>query len=410
MARPIPAIDGITLEALNRDPYPVYARLRREAPIAWLPAAHINLVTRYDTIKHIDTTPADFPAYDLRSLQIRAMGHSMMRKDGEAHRTERAILQKCVNSDVIKNYWMPRFEGIVKALISDLKDKGKSEDKDTDRDTDTEKGEADLFADFAQPMAARCLMEILGLSNVRWRDLCDWSQSLMDAVGNYGNDPAIWARQEAVGRLIDEALDQMIEIKRIDPDPSFISALANAPGIGLEQIRANVKVIIGGGINEPRDAVCTAIYSLLANPEQMQLIKNRPSPRLWENLFEETVRFCAPIGMAPRRVAEDIELDGFLLKKNDVLGLSFASACHDEKYWGDGERFDITRRRRTHLAFGVGPHLCLGFRTARMQVGQLSTPNLLSALPGLRLDESKAVTFSGWVFRGPLSLPVKWDV
>lgn len=393
MARPISAIDDITLETLNRDPYPVYARLRREAPIAWLPAAHINLVTRYDTIKHIDTTPADFPAFDLRSLQIRAMGHSMMRKDGEAHRAERAILQKSVNSNVIKNYWMPRFEWIVKELISDLKGKG----------------EADLFSDFAEPMAARCLMEILGLSNVCWRDLCDWSQSLMDAVGNYGNDPAIWTRQEAVGRLIDEALDQMIEIKRINPDPSFMSALANAPDISLEQIRANVKVIIGGGINEPRDAVCTAIYSLLENPEQMQLIKNRPSHKLWENLFEETVRFCAPIGMAPRRVAEDIELDGFLLRKNDVLGLSFASACHDEKYWGDGGRFDITRRRRAHLAFGVGPHLCLGFRTARMQVGQLSAPNLICALPGLRLHESKAVTFSGWVFRGPLSLPVKWD-
>ena len=393
MVSPIPAINDITLAALTDDPYPIYARLRKEAPIAWLSAAHINLVTRYDTIKHIDTTPADFPAYDLRSLQIRAMGHSMMRKDGEAHRAERAVLQKCVNSNVIKNYWMPRFEWIVNELINDLKDKG----------------EADLFADFAQPMAARCLMEILGLSNVRWNDLCDWSQSLMDAVGNYGNDPAVWARQEEVGRLIDNALDQMIEIKRINPDPSFISALANAPEIGLDQIRANVKVIIGGGINEPRDAVCTAIYSLLENPEQMQLIKNQPSHKLWENLFEETVRFCAPIGMAPRRVAEDIELDGFLLKKNDVLGLSFASACRDEKYWGDGERFDITRRRRTHLAFGVGPHLCLGFRTARMQVGQLSAPNLISALPGLRLHESKAVTFSGWVFRGPLNLPVVWD-
>ena len=393
MVSPIPAINDITLAALTDDPYPIYARLRKEAPIAWLPTAHINLVTRYDTIKHIDTTPADFPAYDLRSLQIRAMGHSMMRKDGEAHRAERAVLQKCVNSNVIKNYWMPRFEWIVNELINDLKGKG----------------EADLFSDFAEPMAARCLMEILGLSNVRWNDLCDWSQSLMDAVGNYGNDLVVWARQEEVCRLIDDALDQMIEIKRINPDPSFISALANAPEIGLDQIRANVKVIIGGGINEPRDAVCTAIYSLLANPEQMQLIKDQPSHKLWESLFEETVRFCAPIGMVPRRVAEDIELDGFLLKKNDVLGLSFASACHDEKYWDDGERFDITRRRRAHLAFGVGPHLCLGFRTARMQVGQLSAPNLISALPGLRLDESKAVTFSGWVFRGPLSLPVKWD-
>jgi len=299
-----------------------------------------------------------------------------------------------VNGNVIKHYWTPRFEWIVKELIDDLKGKG----------------EADLFTDFAAPMASRCLMEILGLTNVRWDDLCDWSQSLMDAVGNYGNDPAIWAKQEQVSRLIDDALDQMIEIKRINPDPSFISVLANAPGIGLDQIRANVKVIIGGGINEPRDATCTAMHELLSHPEQLALVRDEPSDALWAAVFEETVRYCAPIGMVPRRVANDIELDGFLLKQNDQLGLCFASACHDEKYWDDGERFDITRKRRTHLAFGTGPHLCLGFRTARMQVGHLSVPNLIEKLPGLRLDENRQAHFGGWVFRGPLSLPVKWDV
>jgi cytochrome P450 len=393
MAKPIPVIDDITLEALNSDPYPIYARLRRDAPIAWIPAANINLVTRFDTIKHIDTTPQDFPANDPRSLQIKAMGHTMMRKDGDAHRAERSIVQKSVNANTIKEYWTPRFECIVNELIDDIKDKG----------------EADLFSDFAAPMASRCLMELLGLTNVRWDDLCAWSQSLMDAVGNYGNDPVIWEKQEQASALIDQALDQMIEIKRITPDPSLISMLANAPRVNLKQIRANVKVIIGGGINEPRDATCTAVHGLLSNSEQLSLVLMNPTEALWADVFEETVRHCAPIGMYPRRVAEDIELDGFLLKKNDLLGLCVASACHDEKYWNHGEYFDITRKRTTHLAFGTGPHLCLGFRTARMQVGHLSVPNLFAKLPGLRLNDTKETRFGGWVFRGPLTLPVKWD-
>lgn len=171
-----------------------------------------------------------------------------------------------------------------------------------------------------------------------------------------------------------------------------------------------MKVIIGGGINEPRDATCTALYGLLSNPEQLALVKENPTNELWADLFEETVRFCAPIGMYPRRVARDIELDGVQLRKDDQLGLCVASACHDEKYWKNGESFDIRRKRRTHLAFGTGPHLCLGFRTARMQVGQLSVPNLIAKLPGLRLNERKPAKFGGWVFRGPLTLPVKWDL
>ncbi|NHN39898.1 cytochrome P450 [Pseudomaricurvus alcaniphilus] len=393
MAKSVPVIDDITLADLYENPYPIYARLRREAPIAWIPAANIHLVTRFDTIKHIDTTPAEFPANDPRSLQIRAMGHTMMRKDGDAHRAERSVFNKALTPDVIKNHWAPRFAHIVNGLINDLKDKG----------------EADLFSDFAAPMASQCLMELLGLTNVRWDDLCDWSQTLMDAVGNYGNDLELWARQEKVSYLIDQALDEMIHSKRANPDLSLISMLANTPHISLEQIRANVKVIIGGGINEPRDATCTSLHGLLSDPEQLKLVKDNPTPDLWANVFEETIRYCAPIGMYPRRVADNLELDGYLLKKNDQLGLCVASACHDEKYWSDGDRFDITRKRNIHLAFGTGPHICLGFRIARMQVGQLSVPSLLKKLPGLRLDPIKDCSFGGWVFRGPLSLPVKWD-
>ncbi|NIB38094.1 cytochrome P450 [Pseudomaricurvus alkylphenolicus] len=390
----VPTINDITLAELSENPYPIYARLRKQAPIAWVPAANIILVTRFDTIKYIDTHPEFFPAFNPQSLQIRAMGHSMMRKDGEDHRLERAVLQKSVNSDTIQGYWMPRFERIVDELIDGFRDKC----------------EADLFTDFAAPMASLCLMEILGLTNVNWQDLCDWSQTLMDAVGNYGDDPQIWARQQQVSSLIDKALDQMIEIKRATPDPTFISQMANSETLSLEQIRANVKVIIGGGINEPRDATCTALYGLLSNPEQLSLVREQPSEPMWGKVFEEAIRYCAPIGMYPRRVAKDMELEGVALKRNDQLGLVVASACHDEKYWDHGDRFDINRKRCTHLAFGTGPHLCLGFRTARMQVGQLSVPSLIARLPGLRLNPEKAARFGGWVFRGPLSLPVKWNL
>ncbi len=398
MAIPVPVYDDITIEQLYQDPYPVFRRLRKESPIAWVSAANIHLVTSFDLIAHIDTHPEDFPAYDPRSLQLKSMGHTMMRKDFDAHRAERSVVQKSVTAKLIKEYWRPRFRWIIEDIVAQFTHKS------------SDKGEADLFSDFAAPMASRCLMELLGLINVRWDDLCEWSQTLMDATGNYGDDPDIWARQRTVSALIDESLDEMIAIRRKNPDPSFLSMMANHPGLSLEQIRANAKVIIGGGINEPRDATCTALWGLLAHPEQLEAVKADPSEATFANVFDETIRYCAPIGLYPRRVGHDLEIGGYQLKQDDMLGLCVGSACHDEKYWSEPEKFDISRPRRKHLAFGIGPHLCLGFQIARMQVGQLSVPYLLEKLPGLRLNPDVETAFGGWVFRGPLRLPVKWDI
>ena len=390
--RSVPIVDDVDINALHADPYPIYRRLRSDAPIAWVSAARINLVTRFDAIKHIDAHPEIFPAFDPTSLMIRAMGHGFLRMDGPEHRAERMLVQKSVTADLIRHHWLPRFQAIVDELI----------------DTISARGRADLFSDFAAPMASRCLMELLGLTNVRWQDLCIWSQSLMDAVGNYADDPQVWERGEKASAGIDAALDELISARRASPDPSMISHMANERSMPLEKIRANVKFIIGGGLNEPRDATLTAVYALLSEPQQLAEVLHEGT--LWSAVFEETIRYCAPIGMYPRTVLHDTEIDGISLQKGIRLGLSVASACHDEKYWENPERFDIHRPRRVHLAFGSGPHLCLGARTARMQVGQLSVPALFERLPGLSFDPDRPSKFGGWVFRGPTTLPVVWNI
>jgi cytochrome P450 len=388
---PAPTIDDISVSELSENPYPTYARLRKEAPVARVSSANIIMVTRFETIQYIDVNPESFPAFDSNSLMIRAMGHGFLRMDGPDHRKERMIVQKSVSADLIQNHWRPRFESIIDDLIAELKPKGS----------------ADLFSDFAAPMASRCLMELLGLNNVSWQDLALWSQSMMDAVGNYANDLDIWRRCEEASSGIDAALEELVEIKRANPDQSIISQMVNAGSMPIEKIRANVKFIIGGGLNEPRDATLTAAHGLLSNREQLTAALS--DTKLWAKVFEESVRYCAPIGMYPRLVAEDIVLEGVQLKKGDRLGLVVASACHDEKYWDNADSFDIHRKQRGHLAFGYGPHLCLGAKIARMQVGQLSVPRLFEHLPGLRFDPTRDAAFSGWVFRGPISLPVVWD-
>jgi cytochrome P450 len=126
MARPVPVIDDVTLESLYADPYPIYRRLRHEAPVAYLSAAGINLVTRFDDIIAIERDHERFPANDPRSLMIKAMGHTLMRKDGHDHRRERMALEPTFRPGTVKTHWGPIFEGICNDLIDRIAPRGRA--------------------------------------------------------------------------------------------------------------------------------------------------------------------------------------------------------------------------------------------------------------------------------------------
>jgi cytochrome P450 len=388
----MPTVSEITLPQLYDDPYPSYQKLREEAPVAWVPAANIHMVTRFDDIIAIERDIETFPANDPRSLQIKAMGHTLMRKDGAEHKRERTVLEPSFRPGTVANHWTPLFERIADDLISGIE----------------EKGSADLFTDFAAPMASRCLMEVLGLTNVTWQNLAIWSQSLMDAVANYADKPDVWERGRVAAEGIETALAIRAEELRANPDPSVISSMINADDpLTLEQVKSNVKVICGGGLNEPRDAACTLTYALLTNPDQRDEIVSGAVP--WKQAFEESIRWIAPIGMYPRRVAKETVLSDTQLEPGMAIGLIAGSACRDERHFANADVFNVHRERHPHLGFGSGGHFCLGAWVARKQVGEIGVPQLFKRLKNLRLDPERPARIGGWVFRGPLSLNVLWD-
>jgi cytochrome P450 len=176
----------------------------------------------------------------------------------------------------------------------------------------------------------------------------------------------------------------------------------------FDEIRSNVLVTIGGGLNEPRDAIGTAVYGLLAHPDQRALAESDDS--MWSKVFEEAVRWVSPVGMYPRQVTSSVELGGVKLEAGARIGVLIGSANRDDEVFPEGERFDIRRSKSPHLAFGGGVHYCLGTWSARTLVGGLMLPELFRRLPGLSLSPSRQVTWEGWVFRGPTSLPVEWRI
>ena len=386
-------VGEIALSDLYDDPYPIYRRLRAEAPVAWVPAANRFLVTRYDDIVALERHPEIFSANEHGSLMTRIMGHTLLRKDGAAHRRERAAAEPPMRPRTVNRHWLPLFQRNADALIDEFVDDGG----------------ADLFRQFAGPLAARNLAMVLGLRDAGDVDMQRWSQAMMDGGGNYADDPVVWERADAAAAEIDDAVRQAVDWVRDHPDESVVSSMVHAPDpLTVDEIRANVKVFVGGGLNEPRDSISVATWAVLTHPEIRAAVEADPSR--WKAVFEEAIRWVAPIGMYPREVAQTTELGGVTLEAGSRLGVCLASGNRDETVFERPDDFDIDRTNKAHIAFGGGPHFCLGTWVARAQVAQVALPTLFRRLPRLRLHDTEEVRLGGWVFRGLLNLPTTWAV
>lgn len=388
-----PVADWLSIPDLYRDPFPLYERLRAEGGVHWVPSVDRYLITSYEAVQATEFDQETFSANEEGSLQIRAMGHSMLRRDDPEHYPERKAWQPMLRPGAVKRTWTTVFERNARRYLDAMIEKGE---------------EGDLIWDFAAPYSAENLREILGFENATQEDLQRWSQTLIDATGNYADDPEIWAKGKRSFDEVDLALDEMLRWHADHPDHSLISTLLRIPDyeMPIEKIRANIKMTIGGGLNEPRDALGVAAWALLSHPEQRRAVEADPS--LWPVVFDEAIRWIAPIGLYSRQVTRDTELAGVKLPAGAKLGICVLSANRDERVWNDASSFDLRREVKPHLAFSKGVHVCLGAWVAKAEVATVGLPALFGRLSGLDLVPERPAEIAGWVFRGMLNLPVQW--
>lgn len=377
------------------NPYAAYKHFRRMGPIVHLPHLNRFMAVKYHAAKAIKTNDSVFlsddrafthaPAPMLRALQ----GRPLIRKDGEEHARERVAMAPSFGARAVRDSWTGSFRKIADECIAVLPI-----------------GETiDLMETLTAPFAAKCLREILGLRNASVPDLIRWSQDLIDATGNVTHDEAIYTRSDRTNHEIDAAIEGMIPVLRAEPDLSALSILVNTDDPMEEtQIRANIKLAISGGLNEPRDAVLTLLFCLLTNPEQMEAV--RADHVLLPVALEEALRWCAPIQLTSRIAAEDTEVENAAIPAGSFIWISSGSAGHDEDIWDEPDRFSLFRPKHAHQSFGGGPHFCQGTHIARMMIAKILMPRLLDRFPDISLPQPEQVAFEGFVFRGPASLPV----
>src|SRR3954451_21000847 len=384
-----PRID-IDPVAFWADPYPMLARMRKEAPIAFVPQLGSTLLTRRDDISISEKQIDVFSSHQPAGLMNRLMGHNMMRKDGEAHQIERRAMFPTVSPKTVKAHWTALFQAHAARIIDSLAP-----------------GRIDFMRDFALPFSGECLKSITVLTNIRYQDMDAWSQGMIDGIANYAGDPAIEARCHAATAGIDAAITDMLPVVRKTSDHSLLSVMIHA-GMPEENVRHNIKLTISGGQNEPRKAIAGCIWALLTHPEEFARV--REGTASWLQVFEEFARWISPVGMSPRRIAKAATVNGVDFAREDRVFLMFGSANRDEAHFANADRFDLTRDTSKSIAFGAGPHFCAGAAASRAMIADVALPSVFARLKGLRLDEREPVRITGWAFRGLQNLPVSWQV
>ncbi len=369
------------------DPYPALAEMRASAPICFVPQLNATLFTKRDDIftceKMIDVFSSDQPG----GLMTVLMGENMMRKDGEPHLLERKQAFPALSPRTVRDVWKAQFEHHTAEILDGFKS-----------------GQViDLVTEYAMPVSGHALRHITGLTNITPQEMDGASQSMIDGVGNYAGDPDIENRCHAATKLLDDAIDDMLESGTAS-ETSMLNVLhqTNQP---MASIRANIKLAISGGQNEPRDAIAGTVSAMLSHPDQLKAIQNRENT--WQQAFEEYARWMSPIGMSPRRVAKAFEWNGIELEAESRVFFMFGSANRDEAIFNSPDQFDITRNTAKAISFGAGPHFCAGAAASKTLISEVALPMLFERFPNMSLV--KDTQYGGWAFRGPLSTIVKLD-
>jgi hypothetical protein len=386
--------ESITLEELERDPCPIYARLRDEEPVSWVPAVQLWLVTRHDDVRTIDMTPDLFTAETDPSTLNRTMGKNMLGSEGPDQQRIRRITEIPFRPRDVEE----RTQGMIPKLAHQLVD------------SFADRGEVDLFTAYADPMSVQALRFMLGLDEVPWQDLLRWNQGMMPGLANFEGNPDKQAPADAASAELGEAIERVLNRLQDEPDGSVLSWMlhhqADGDRMTRQEIVANTKLMLSGGLQEPRDLIALVVWALGAHPDQLDEV--RMNRALIKPAVEETLRWVGPVGTATRQTTRATELAGVELAAGGLIGAVLTSANRDPRRFTDPDRFDIHRKEGAHLAFSAGTHLCLGAWFGR-HLARVSLEILLDRLPNLRLDPERPVTLSGWEFRAPDSTWIRWD-
>ncbi len=385
------------------NPYPLYQRLREEAPVHWDPYLHTWVVTRYadvvTVLHHFSAnrtpTPEQLAAIGMEELRpiAQMMTKQMLFMDAPAHTRLRSLASMAFTParvEALRNH----IRGILDRLLTPLLDRG----------------HMDVINDLAAPLPAIVTAELLGVPTADADQLKTWSADFAEVLGNFQHNPDRAARTLKCVADMTEYFRDALQAQRAHPREglinSFITAEIDGDRLTDEEIIANCIVTMVGGQETTTNLIGNGVLTLLRNPDQFQKLRNDLS--LIPSAVEEMLRYEAPSQQTARICPEDTEIDGHLIRKGQAVIAVMAAGNRDPERFPDPDRFDITRSDNRHLAFGWASHFCFGAALARIEA-QLTFEALARHTDNLELATNAPIVWRDNLgLRGMTALPISF--
>ncbi|EGD44981.1 cytochrome P450 [Nocardioides sp. WG-D5] len=396
-------LDDVTMSDLERNPYPIYERLRREAPLAFVPVLGSYVASTAEVCREVATSP-DFEAV-ITPAGGRTFGHpAIIGVNGDIHADLRGMVEPQLQPAEVDSWVDDLVRPIARSHVEQFEDRGSAE----------------LVAEFCEPVSVRSLGDLLGLQSVSSDKLREWFHKLsvsftnaaVDENGEFTNPEGFTPGDEAraeIQEVVDPLIDRWIE----HPENTAISHWLHdgmPPGKtrAREYIYPTIYVYLLGAMQEPGHGMASTLVGLFSRPEQLEEVVDDPS--LLPRAISEGMRWTSPIWSATARIStKPVTIAGVDLPAGTPVILSYGSANHDTGKYDAPTEYDLHRPPLPHLAFGAGNHACAGIYYAN-QVMRIGLEELFEAIPNLERDTGEGVEFWGWGFRGPTSLHCTWEV
>ncbi|HUY65513.1 MAG TPA: cytochrome P450 [Acidimicrobiales bacterium] len=390
------------------DPFPLYADLRRRAPIHrndlgfWVLSRHADCLAvlrdrraSSDSLNvAVDRMPEGFRTPVAEDDPVAAAMIEMrpfLFRDPPDHTRLRGLVSKAFTPKVVESL-RTRTQQVVDELLDAA--------LDADR--------VDLLEAFAYPLPVRVICDLLGVPVEDQDRFKVWSDALAR-----GLDPDFLLTQEVIDARSEAVLQfsqyffELLAERRRAPGEDLLSRLVQAEDGGTvlseAELLSTCILLLVAGHETTVNLISGGTLALLRHPDQME--RFRTDPGVLRSGVEEMLRFVSPVQLTGRALTEDCEFGGVEFAEGDFAMLLIASANHDPEQFEDPERFDVTRTPNNHLGFGFGIHHCLGAPLARMEA-QVALTSLVRRAPGLALTVGDVTYKTNVVLRGMESLPV----
>ncbi|WP_434416118.1 cytochrome P450 family protein [Nannocystis pusilla] len=398
----------LTSPTMRADPYPTYARLRRERPLARAVdgfGGEVWAVSRYEDVQEALRDPrlgcnqrsatgkSDMDRWYVPKI-MRAFGETMLSQDDEGHRRLRGLVHKAFTPRMIESLTR-RVEDLVDELLARA----------------ASRGQFDLIADFALPLPLTIISEMMGVPDDRDRlRFHGWIAGIIE-----GGDPSPMNVLKQLPDMVQLArfFSKLVATHKLAPRDDLTSALIEArekdDKLSDAELTAMLFVLLLAGHETTVNLIGNGTLALLEHPEQLALLRARPE--LAPAAVEELLRFTNPVQMpSPRFAREDIMLHGRTIPRGARVTALIGSANRDEEAFPRADELDLQRTPNRHVAFGHGVHYCVGAPLARLE-GRIALGTLVSRFPRLRLAVPREQL--RWrkttVLRGLEALPVRVD-